>query len=66
MARFTIKVTLIVPDTTGDVDPDDTRYRGYKPTRKNALEYVEDAVSSWGGQRHPTDPFFNTEVEKVK
>lgn len=29
-------------------------------------EYVEDAVSTWGGQFHPDDPLFITNIDKVK
>lgn len=66
MATWTILVTIEVPSTVGDSDPDDPRYQGYRPTREQAKAYVQDAVESWGGQKHPTDPFFQTKVVKVK
>jgi len=44
MKKITMTVSIVV---TEDV------------TRAEAEEYVFDAVSSWGRQFHPEDPFFN-------
>ena len=56
---------LEVEDTTGDRS-DDSGYVGYRPTMVDALQYVSEAVNTWGGQRHPTDPFFDPKKVAVK
>jgi hypothetical protein len=30
-----------------------------------ALDYIQEAVETWGGQRHPDDPFFPSNLEEV-
>lgn len=61
--RVAVLVELDVLDTDGVAATDGSDYVGYTPIRDDAVEYVRDAVKSWGGQRHPTDPFFN--IKKV-
>lgn len=52
MRKFTVTVELEVEDVTC----------------AEVKEYVEDAVTAWGGQFHPDDPFFgdNKSIMKVK
>ncbi len=51
MKKFVLKVTLKVPDEV---------------TYGEIREYVEDAVSSWGGQYHRSDPLFSANWENAK
>jgi hypothetical protein len=55
--RFAILVEFEVEDLA-TTNPPDENWAGYTPTRRDAADYVRDAVSSWGGQYPPTHPFF--------
>lgn len=57
--KFTLLVELEVDDTTGEWQDDGSGYHGYRPSKADARRYVLQALEMWGGQRHPTDPFFN-------
>lgn len=55
--KFAVLVEIEVEDmSTGE--PPCESWHGYTPSRRHVTDYVRDAVSSWGGQFHPTDPFF--------
>jgi len=55
--RFAILVEFEV-ENMATFDPPDENWYGFNPTRKDAVSYVRDAIGSWGGQLHPTHPFF--------
>lgn len=63
--KFAILVEIDVKDTSKWVSPEDGISYGYVPNRKLAVEYVKEAVETWGGQRHPDDPFFPTNIKVV-
>lgn len=62
--KFTFLVEIEVEDTLSPNGPSvlEDDY-GYRPTFTDARNYVKDAVKAWGGQRHPTDPFFHPKVK---
>lgn len=51
MKRVTLTVSLTVLDEV---------------TAAEVREYVREAVEVWGGQRHPDDPLFSTEIKDVR
>ena len=60
--HFSFLVEIDVEDMS-IVDPPDEHWYGYNPKRSDAKNYVKVAVSTWGGQYHPTDPFFPTNIK---
>lgn len=55
--KFAFRVTIEVEDTSDETSWGD-EFQGYKATREQAHQYIQDAVQSWGGQFPPSDPFF--------
>lgn len=65
MLKFTFHVEFTVPDTQ-DARDDEGYEHGFRPNERSAREYVLDAISCWGKQNHPDDPFFSISDVAVK
>jgi hypothetical protein len=65
----TYKLTVYVQLQEEDIAESAPIYRqetgmaGYTPGYADVAEYAQAALASWGGQLHPYDPFFPTNVK---